>query len=179
MKFLFVTYEALSVDLAWQLKKEGHEVKLYCHDQAEKDVGDGFVEKVDQWEALKEWADTIVMDDIDFGPKAEQLRAEGKHVVGGSVYTDKLELDREFGQAELRAAGVNTLPSWNFVSFDEALNFVKSNPDRYVIKPSGHAQNEKELLFIGQEPDGKDVLQVLEHYKVNWSKKIKEFMIQK
>lgn len=179
MKFLFVTNESLSADLAWQLVKEGHEVKMYCHGQGEKDVGLGFFEKVDEWEPLKDWADVIIFDDIGFGNKAEQLRNEGKFVVGGSPYTDKLELDREFGQSELSAVGVDVLPSWNFTSFDEAIDFVKKNPDRYVLKPSGKAQSEKELLFIGQEADGKDILQVLEHYKVNWSKKIKEFQMQK
>ncbi|MGD0478133.1 MAG: phosphoribosylglycinamide synthetase C domain-containing protein [Nitrososphaerales archaeon] len=179
MKFLFVTDESLSADLAWQLKKEGHEVKMYCHSQGEKDVGLGFFEKVDEWEPLKDWADAIVFDDIGFGSKAEQLRSEGKLVFGGSTYTDKLELDREYGQSELSQAGVDTLPSWNFTSFDAAIDLVKNNPDRYVLKPSGKAQNEKELLFIGQEADGKDVVQVLEHYKANWSKKIKEFLIQK
>ncbi len=179
MKFLFVTDESLSADLAWQLKKEGHDVKMYCHGAGEKDVGVGFFEKVDEWDTLKDWADVIIFDDIGFGNKAEQLRGEGKFVVGGSPYTDKLELDREFGQSELNAVGVDVLPSWNFTSFDEAIEFVKKNPDRYVLKPSGKAQNEKELLFIGQEADGKDILQVLEHYKTNWSKKIKEFQMQK
>jgi phosphoribosylamine-glycine ligase len=179
MKFLFVTNESLSADLAWQLKKEGHDVKMFCHSQAERDVGLGFFEKVDEWEPLKDWADVIVFDDIGFGSRAEQLRNEGKFVFGGSPYTDRLEMDREFGQSELNLAGVDILPSWNFTSFDEAIEFVKNNPDRYVLKPSGEAQNEKELLFIGQESDGKDVLQVLEHYKANWSKKIKVFLIQK
>ncbi len=179
MKFLFVTFESLSADLAWQLKKEGHEVKMYCHGQGEKDVGLGFFEKIDEWEPLKDWADVIIFDDIGFGSKAEQLRNEGKFVVGGSPYTDKLELDREFGQSELNSAGVDVLPSWNFTSFDEAIEFVKKNPDRYVLKPSGKAQSEKELLFVGQEVDGKDILQILEHYKINWSKKIKEFQMQK
>ncbi|MBI3859261.1 MAG: hypothetical protein HY296_03345 [Thaumarchaeota archaeon] len=179
MKFLFVTHESLSADLAWQLTKEGHDVKMYCHDQGEKDVGLGFFEKVEEWEPLKDWADVVVFDDIGFGSKAEQLRKEGKLVVGGSTYTDKLELDREYGQSELNLSGVDILPSWNFTSFDEAIEFVKANPDRYVLKPSGKAQNEKELLFIGQEVDGKDVLQVLEHYKNNWSKKIKQFLLQK
>ena len=179
MKFLFVTEESLSADLAWQLKKEGHDVKMYCHGNGEKDVGLGFFEKVDEWESLKDWADVFVFDDIGFGAKAEQLRAEGKFVVGGNSYSDKLELDREFGQSELNAVGVDVLPSWNFTSFDDAIEFVKKNPDRYVLKPSGKAQSEKELLFIGQEPDGKDILQVLEHYKANWSKKIKEFQMQK
>lgn len=179
MKFLFVTFESLSADLAWQLKKEGHEVKLFCQGQREKDVGTGFVDKVDDWEANKDWAEVVVFDDVGFGPKADQLRKEGKAVVGGSTYTDKLEFDREFGQSELKAAGVNTLQGRNFTSFDEAIEFVRANPDRYVLKPSGKAQNEKELLFIGQDEDGKDLLQVLEHYKANWSKKIKEFLIQK
>jgi phosphoribosylamine-glycine ligase len=179
LKFLFVTFESLSADLAWQMKKEGHEVRMYCHNQGEKDVGLGFFDKVDEWESSKDWADVIVFDDIGFGSKAEQLRAEGKFVFGGSVYTDKLELDREYGQSELNRVGVDVLPSWNFSSFDEAIKLVKENPDRYVLKPSGKAQGEKELLFIGQEPDGKDVLQVLEHYRINWAKKIKEFQLQK
>ena len=143
MKFLFVTNESLSADLAWQLKKEGHEVKMYCHSQGEKDVGLGFFEKVDEWEPLKDWADVIIFDDIGFGNKADQLRAEGKFVVGGSPYSDKLELDREFGQAELSSVGVDILPCWNFASFDEAIDFVKKNLDRYVLKPSGKAQNQK------------------------------------
>ncbi|HEV2138281.1 MAG TPA: phosphoribosylglycinamide synthetase C domain-containing protein [Nitrososphaerales archaeon] len=179
MKFLFVTDESLSADLAWQLKKEGHDVKMHCHGNGEKDVGLGFFEKIDEWEPFKDWADVIVFDDVGFGSKADQLRNEGRFVFGGSPYTDKLELDREFGQSELNSVGVDILPSWNFTSFDEAISLVKANPDRYVLKPSGKAQNEKELLFIGQEGDGKDVLQILEHYKVNWSKKIKEFQIQK
>jgi len=179
MKFLFVSVEALSTDLAWGLKKEGHDVKFYTRSESEKDVGDGFVDKVSAWEPLKDWADVIVFDDLGFGETADKLRAEGKLVVGGSIYTDRLENEREFGQDELKSVGVNTLPSWNFSSFDAGVDFVRKNPDRYVIKPSGRAQNEKELLFVGQEEDGKDVLLVLEHYKRNWSNKIKIFQIQK
>ena len=177
--FLFVSLEALSTDLAWQLTKAGHQVKFFTKSQNEKDVGDGFVEKAEAWEPLKDWAEVIVFDDIGFGELAEKLRHEGKFVVGGSVYTDRLENEREFGQKELTGSGVNTLQSWNFTSFDEAIEFVKKTPDRYVVKPSGSAQNEKELLFVGEEEDGKDVEQVLEHYKQKWSNKIKFFQIQK
>lgn len=179
LKFLFVSLEGLIGDLAWQVKKEGNEVKYYIHDKQEKDVCDGFVDKCDDWKALKDWADVIVFDDVGFGQAAEDLRKEGKAVVGGSLYTDKLEDDREFGQAELEKAGVNVLPRWDFTDFDEAIAFVKKNPMRYVIKPSGKAQNEKELLFIGQEEDGNDVINVLDHYKKSWSKKMNVFQLQK
>lgn len=179
MKFLFVSIEAVAIDLAYRVKEEGNEVKFYIQSQSEKDVGDGFVDKIDEWESLAGWADVIIFDDVGFGKTADKLRAEGKRVVGGSVYTDKLEDDREFGQNELAAVGVAILPSWNFTDFDEAIKFVESNPSRYVIKPSGKAQNEKELLFVGKEEDGKDIVHVLQHYKKYWSKKIKVFQIQK
>jgi len=179
LKFLFVSNEGLIGDLAWQVKKEGSEVKYYIKEKSEKDVCDGFVEKCDDWKELKDWSDVIVFDDIGFGQIAEDLRKEGKLVVGGSLYTDKLEDDREFGQEEMKKAGITTLPSWNFTDFDEAVKFVQQNPDRYVIKPSGKAQNEKELTFIGQEEDGKDVIDVLQHYKKSWSKKLSAFQLQK
>lgn len=178
MKFLFVSPEALSVDLAYLVTQEGNDVKFFVQSATEKDVGDGFVEKVDSWEDLVDWADVIIFDDIGFGKTAEKLRAEGKKVIGGSTYTDRLENEREFGQQELAKAGVSVLPNWNFSDFEEAINFVQSNPGRYVIKPSGKAQNEKELLFVGQEEDGNDVINVLAHYKKNWSNKIKIFQIQ-
>jgi phosphoribosylamine---glycine ligase len=178
VKFLFVSLEALSLDLTYRVLQEGHEVKLFVQNETEKDVGDGFVEKVDKWEDHIGWAEVIVFDDIGFGKAADKLRSEGKKVVGGSAYTDRLESDREFGQNELARAGVSTLQGRTFSDFEEAVKFVQSNPSRYVIKPSGKAQNEKELLFVGQEADGNDVINVLAHYKKHWSNKIRIFQIQ-
>ncbi len=179
LKFLFVSTIALAGDLAWQLKKEGHEVKFYIQSKGDKDVFDGFVDKVDDWKENVDWAEIIVFDDVGFGDAADKLRKQGKLVIGGSAYTDKLEDDREFGQEEMKKAGMNILPHWDFTSFDDAIEFMKKNLGRYVIKPNGIAANDKELLFIGQEEDGKDILQVLEHYKKNWAKKIKSFQLQK
>ncbi|MCX6708959.1 MAG: phosphoribosylamine--glycine ligase, partial [Candidatus Woesearchaeota archaeon] len=163
-RFLFVSEEALVGDLAWQVKKEGHDVKYFIDEKASKDICDGFVEKCDDWKALKDWADVIVFDDVYFGEEADKLRKQGKAVVGGSVYTDRLEEDREFGQEELKKVGVNVLPHWDFTDFDEAIKFIQKTPGRYVLKPTSKG-GEKELLFVGQEDDGKDVVQLLEHYK--------------
>jgi len=179
LKFLFVSIDALIGDLAWEIKKEGHECKYYIIDKEQKDVCDGFLEKVDDWKSQVDWADIIVFDDFGFGEDAEKLRKAGKPVVGGSVYTDRLEMDREFGQTELKDVDITIIPRWNFTDFDEAIAFIKKNPDRYVIKPSGLAQNEKELLFVGQEEDGRDITEMLERYKKNWGKQIKEFQMQK
>src|SRR3989338_434507 len=179
-KFLFISIQALIADIAWQTIKEGHEVKLFTEDPDDKEVGDGFIPKVDKWQDEVAWADVIVFDDVlGHGTKAQKLRKEGKLVVGGTPYTDRLEDDRAFGQDELKKAGVSIIPSWNFTSLDDAIEFVKANPTKYVIKPSLEAQNIKRLLFIGEEDDGKDVIRMLEAYKKAWAKEIKEFQLQK
>ncbi len=148
-KFLFVSIEGLIGDLALAVKKEGNEVRYHIYDKAEHDVCDGFVDKCDDWHPLVDWADVIIFDDVGFGAVAGELRKKGKAVVGGTPYTDKLEDDRLFGQDELASAGVNVLPHSDFSDFDAAIEFVKKNPGRYVLKPNGSAQNEKELSFIG------------------------------
>ncbi len=179
-KFLFVSWDGLIGDIAWQLVKEGHEAKYYIREEEEKEVADGFVQKVNDWKAEADWADVIVFDDVlGQGTEAKKLRDQGKFVIGGTPYTDRLEDDRAFGQEEMKKKGIPIIPYRDFTSFDDAINFVKENPGQYVIKPSGEAQNIKKLLFVGEEEDGKDVIQVLSDYKKALSKKIPVFQIQK
>lgn len=179
MKFLFVSRWGLIHDLAWEVKKEGHEVRYAILSKPDRTVGDGFVDKVDNWEEQKDWADVMVFDDSDFGDVCEKLRKDGKAVLGGTKYADKLEFDRDFGTEEMKAAGLNTLPSWDFEGFDPAIAFVRENPGRYVVKPSGKAQSEKVLSYVGQEEDGRDVITILEHYKKGWAARMKTFQVQK
>jgi phosphoribosylamine--glycine ligase len=180
MKFLFVTLEALITDIAWRLHLEGHDVKYFIKSFPDKEIGDGFVPKVDHWEAEVDWADVIIFDDVlGQGAKATELRKKGKLVVGGTAYTDKLEDDRTFGQNQLKGFGISIIPNHEFTDFDEAVLFVQQNPGRYVIKPSGDAQNVKGFLFVGQEDDGKDVIQMLNIHKKAHANKIKVFQLQK
>ena len=179
-KFLFVSLDGLIADTAWQVSKEGHEVKLFIESPSEREIADGFVPKSSDWERDVKWADIVVFDDVlGQGAKAAKLRTAGKLVVGGSPYTDQLEDDRAFGQQELKAAGVAIIPQDNFTSFADAIAYVKANPNRYVIKPSGEAQNLKQLLFVGEEEDGRDVIQVLEDYERSWAHRIKAFQLQR
>ena len=180
LKLLFVSYDGLIADIAWQVIKEGNEARLYIQDEDERGIGEGFVPKCSEWRKEVDWADVVVFDDVlGMGAWAQELRKAGKRVVGGTPYTDRLEDDRAFGQQELKAAGVSIIPQENFTSFDDAMDYVRKNPNRYVIKPSGEAQNYKRLLYVGEEEDGRDVVEVLEDYKRAWSRKIKEFQLQR
>src|SRR5688572_10985915 len=119
MNVLFVSRWGLIHDLAWQVQKEGHVVKYAILSKNDRDVVDGLVPKVEDLKNEKKWADLIVFDDADFGEVSEKLRKEGKAVIGGNPYTDRLEDDRDFGQEEMKAAGLNVLPNWDFNSFDD------------------------------------------------------------
>src|SRR5271154_750754 len=179
-KFLFVSLSGLIGDIAWQVLKEGHDVRYYIDNEKERDIADGFVPKSKDWERDTKWADIIVFDDtLGQGARAQALRAQGKKVIGGSAYSDNLEDDRSFGQEELKKAGVNIIPYQDFDSFDPAIEFVMKNPDRYVIKPSGEAANVKRRLFVGEEEDGQDVIRMLEAYKKAFSEEIKVFQLQR
>ena len=179
-KFLFVSLDALISDIAWRVQTEGHQVRYFIASETDRDIADGFVPKVDKWETHVDWADVIVFDDVlGQGEHADRLRRQGKHVVGGTPYTDRLEDDRTFGQEELKKHGISIIPFQEFTDFDTAIEFVRSNPAAYVIKPSGEAQNIKRLLFVGREDDGKDVIHVLESYKAAYADTVKVFQLQR
>lgn len=179
-RFLFVSNEALIIDTAWSVKREGHDVRFFIQNEEEADIGDGFVPKTRDWKADVDWADVIVFDDVlGRGRDADALRKRGKAVVGGTPFTDRLEDDRAFGQEIMKSSGISILPYQTFTSFDEAIAYVRAHPDYYVIKPSGDAQNTKHLLFVGNEEDGEDVIDILQSYKNVWRDTIKTFQLQK
>lgn len=84
-RFLFVSWDGLIGDIAWQTAKEGHEVKYYIQNADEKEIADGFVPKTDDWRREVDWADVVVFDDVlGMGSLADELRRAGKLVVGGT-----------------------------------------------------------------------------------------------
>ena len=179
-KFLFVSFDALITDIAWQVVKEGHDVRYWIREKKARSVGEGFVPMSKDWKADVDWADVVVFDDVlGMGEDADRLRRAGKAVVGGTPYTDRLEDDRSFGQTELKSFGINIIPFEEFTEFDDAIAFVAANPARYVIKPSGEAQNIKRLLFVGEDDDGTDVIHVLESYKRVYSERVRTFQLQR
>ena len=184
--FLFLSLDAaLIADVAWQVHREGHDVKYYIDAEEDREIGDGFVPKTDDWRAETDWADVIVFDDfwvgseVGTGALAEELRAEGNAVVGGTPNTDALEDDRGYAMDVLGAHGVNTLDHQEFTDFDAAISHVEAHPGPYVVKPLGEVQNVKRLLYVGNDSDGGDVIDVLRADKGAWGHRMKGFQLQR
>ena len=161
MRVLFISGEMIAGDLAYRLKQEGCDVKLFIEDESRKDCFENMVEKTDDWKKELDWVGKdglIVFDDVGYGKEQDDLRKEGYLVVGGSEGGDKLEKDREFGQDTLKASGVNTEESKNFDDIETALEYIKKNKAKWVVKQNNHKSS---LAYVGSMEDGSDVESVL------------------
>ena len=184
--FLFCSLDAALVgDLAWQVQREGHDVRYYIEAESDREIADGFVPKTDDWRAELDWADVVVFDDIwvgddiGVGELAQELRTEGHHVVGGTPETDRLEADRGYAMEVLEANGIETIPHREFSDFEAGIAHVRENPAPYVVKPLGEVQNVKRLLYVGRESDGSDVVDVLRAYEKAWGHRMEGFQLQR
>jgi len=172
MKVLIVSNDGLATALAWQLRQEGHSVVFYIGKPECQDILDGVVEKTNDWEAVKDECDLIIFDDTGFGARADELKEDGYQVVGASALCDRLEKERDFG-VEFAKKTICKLPETKqFNNFDDAIKFVSDSKSRWVIKFNGEAGNHKDLLYISQRKDNKDLIRLMEHYKRNWHSKL-------
>lgn len=157
-----------------QLMSRGHQVRVFIGDADARDTLGGMVERSDDWRrdlawirAAGEGEGLILFETASDGAIQDQLRADGFAVIGGSAYGDRLEGDRAFGQEAMRVAGMRIAPSWTFDRFDAALDFVRGRPARYVHKVSGNGFASSRT-FIGDMPDGRDMLAYLEFQSSRW-----------
>lgn len=180
MNILFLSNTGCSSSLAIACQDQGHKVRLHIKYKDSKDVADGFVEKIDDYEGSLKWAQLVITDDTIsfFGKLSDSLRDQGLPVIGGTKMTDALEDDRGAGQKLFKAVGFNILESNDFKTIEEAVMFVQENPGRYVVKCSGKAQEDKMTTYVGESDDGFDIIPVLEHMG-DKMKKLETVQIQK
>lgn len=166
MRVLFVSRELIAGDLPYRMEQEGCDIKLFIEDKNQKNCLDGLVPKTNNWKKEKKWVGKdglIVFDDVGYGSIQDSLRKEGYFVVGGSKGGDRLELDRSYAQEILISAGV---VKKDFITksftIDNAITFVKKYKGKWVVKQNDHNTS---LNYVGNIPDGSDVVATLEHYK--------------
>ncbi|MDD4989807.1 MAG: hypothetical protein PHW31_00655 [Candidatus Pacebacteria bacterium] len=180
MKVLFVSGELIAGDLAYRLKQEGCEVKLFIEDESRKDCFDGMVEKTDDWKKELEWVGKdglIIFDDVGYGKIQDELRRDGYNVFGGCEEGDRLEKDREFGQEILKLHGVCIETSKNFSDINDALQYLVKHKAKWVVKQNSHQSS---LAYVGSMKDGSDVASVLKSYnKYNENDSIRVITLQK
>jgi phosphoribosylamine--glycine ligase len=177
-KFLFVSCLGESVGLAIRLKAEGHEVLYYIHSNEEKDCGDGFLDKVDDWRKYVEEADVVFFDDVDqkqegdsvYKSSAWSLEVREKYpeklvIGGGHPDVGKLENDRMFAQSIMEQYGIPTVPMERFTSFADARKFVEENGGAWALKHN--SQVDRDLAHVAKDPE--DMIEFLNWLETNWN----------
>jgi phosphoribosylamine--glycine ligase len=180
MKVLFISTDLIAGNLAYLLKQEGHEVKLFIDSEPQRGNFSNLVEKTHDWEQELSWVGKdglIIFDDVGYGRRQDELRAEGYTVFGGCELGDKLESDRQHAQEIFAEHGIKTVPIKNFKDMTAAIQFIKENKDAWVIKQNGHAS--KSLNYVPHFADGRDVLNVLENYSKNVKYQMRTVTLQK
>ena len=157
-----------------RLIAEGHEVRVHMSDEKSHDVMQGMVNFVADWQSQLQWIreagpeGIIVFETATLGDTQDVLRREGFNVVGGSALGDRLESDRAFGQSILESHGLCTARSREFHSFDQAIEFLRSSPGRFVFKLSG-SNWASTRNYIGQMNDARDMIALLQATRDNWT----------
>lgn len=180
MRVLFISHELTAGNIAYLLKQEGCDVKLFIEKKELRPNFQNLVIKTDNWKKELNWVGKkglIVFDDVGYGKIQEKLRKQGFSVFGGSVLGDRLEEDRPWSQKIFKEFGLNTLPTINFTKIDYAISFLNKNAGPWVLKQNGHAQ--KNINYVGHFKDNRDVISLLKYYKNNYGKRLGEITLQK
>lgn len=156
-------------DMYRRIQQRGHDVRVFAADPDSRDIFRGMLDFTDDWERELEWAreGILIFEGTGWGETQDDLRRRGFHVIGGSALGDRLETDRAFGQEVLRKAGLLTAPSHPFDDFDRAIDFVRKNRGRYVIKFSGEGFASMRN-YVGAMEGGEDVIAVLRLQRDRW-----------
>ncbi len=165
MKILLIDNMSAFLDFALRCKDKKHEVRVYMSPDKRGDrstVGDGMIDKVADWRPSMRWADIIVTsDNAKMLRDIEPYRKAGYPIFNAHRELTSWELDRDVGQKSFEAAGIKTIPSIPFTSYDKAIAFIEKTGKRYVSKPNGDA--DKALTYVSKGPA--DMIAMIERWK--------------
>ena len=151
MFILVIDPSGLTLDWCLRCIEAGHTVKLYTKGSRSAHIGQGLVDKVDNWKKYMDVADLIFSaDNLDYMSELDEYMKKGYPIFGPGKRAAKLELDRMYGQNVIKDFGGPIIPSHEFKNYDAAISFIKENPKRYVCKPCGE-EEDKTLSYVAKD----------------------------
>lgn len=168
MKFFFFTEFSEILDIALQIKNEGHDVLMNITETEYKNVGEGMIEMESKWWNYIGKGYVWVFDGCNSGNMQDWLRRIGESVIGGTEKTDELENIRQLNQKWFEELGFKQPYSQNFTNIDQAIKFIEKNKEgRYILKQNGDAP--KSLNHMAKFDGGVDMIFHLKELKKGWN----------
>ena len=163
MRVLGITETCDLGSMYLRLLDAGHEVRVSVSNPLASGTMAGMVPRTSDWRGELGWireagdAGLILFEAIGFGELQDELRSQGYHVIGGSVFGDRLENDRAAAQRLLADIGLRTAPTIEFTDVAAALADLAARPRRCVLKLNASAGS----TFVGALDDGRDIAALL------------------
>ena len=160
-RFRLISRSGDGFGLAHILQREGHEVTAWLKDPRGKNLYKGLLPRVKNWRDDLTSDTVLVFDMSGMGKEADEMRAKGYRVIGGSELADSMELDRAFGLAVADNHGI-ALPEYEeFTDFDAAVEYLQDKDTGFVFKPDDNKPGVR--TFVSTSPD--QMIAMLAHYK--------------
>lgn len=198
---LFISNNGDSLPIVWRLRREGLDCNIYVHNAGCKHNYAGLIPKVTIAELRKtlQRVETVIFDithvneknkqDVAllkifkirtgsptvFGPIADKLK-KNHRVIGGSEWTENLEMDRYKGSEIARKIGMDIPETHDFNNLKQGVKFLKARKDRWVFKPDNN--QDLDLTYVEKFP-GELVLKMQEDYPTRLKTEKIEYMLQK
>ena len=126
--------------IAIKLAREGHIVKVYIRQKKAKRSLQGFKNpsQVQSPKMLDQY-DLILFDMAGLGQQADSMVKQGRSVIGGGSFNDKLELDREYGEKVARSLLKINVPTYKKAgTVNACVKALETAGKPLVVKPLGN-----------------------------------------
>lgn len=173
MKITVLSQFGRSLDLALKLQKEGNDVIFHLLTKKDTNFGKGLIPTKKLIGGFS--ADLIINDFVGLGETSDRLRRIGKLVIGGSIITDRLETDHEFGLDIMKACKIKVPDIKKFNDINKGIEFIKKNKNmQFIFKPL--EQKQKFLIYRGRNTE--DLVAMMENLKNIWPNEVIAFELQ-
>lgn len=164
MKVLFFSRYGDGADLALDMRRGGHEVRVWIQDPKRRPyIWTGLIEKVDDWRKSLDWADWCFFDANGLTKEWDQA-VKKKPCFGGSAEGEKMEKDRAFAHKLMAAVGMAKFESVSFKTIDEAQKHLQEHKVKHVAKLVGGDADSDDVL-ISEMESGEDAIELMERFK--------------
>ena len=173
MEFAVVSHGLDGTGFMYQLLNEGNKVFFYSPVKYKAFEGFGAKRIYTDVETFiqKNSKKIIIFDGQEYSTLQNQYRQRGLKILGSSLFGEKIESDRIFQYEVVKKLNIPTPTTHLVSSVDEAIEFIRKNPGRWVLKQSGNMP--KTLNYVAQDPKSEDLIFHLWAIKEKFKGKLK------
>ncbi len=175
MKYLMYSTYGEGAHILYRIKNEGNDCKLFIKDKYYREVFDGMLDKI-ELENIESFIDKntlVIFDSCGNGEYADYLRKKDIKVYGSSIFSDKLELDRNYGIEVMKQCGIKVPKFEEFTDFNKAKEYIEYGKNHLVFKPNNAPTK---LTYVAKTEH--ELIEYLIFIESKYKNEIKSFIIQ-